>query len=176
MNDLDPDGLRALFDEDEWEALCDNCGLCCFYKIEDEDTEEVFFTTVFCPFLSLENQSCEVYPERFKRMPSCVKIAPETIRRQSAWMPTSCAYRCVAESRPIAPWHPLLHRSPEELALQPPLQTLREKLAALHLLPARAGIHKPSSHQRLKRWAKKGNPERVDFQSWLMRNVFPGEI
>lgn len=176
MSEISPDKLRSLFDEDEWEALCDNCGVCCFYKIEDEDTGEVFFTSVRCPYLSLDNRRCEVYVDRFKRMPTCVKIAPETIKRQSAWMPMTCAYRCLAESRPIPPWHPLLQFSPEELESQRSLRTLREKLEALNLLPGYSNPNEPNIHKKLKRRAKKGQPESPDFETRLIENVFPEEI
>jgi uncharacterized protein len=43
---------------EEWEALCDGCGICCMYKIEDEDTGEIELTSVACRFLDLENVTC----------------------------------------------------------------------------------------------------------------------
>lgn len=176
MEKFEATRLNALFDDDEWEALCDNCGICCFYKVEDEDTEEVFFTSIHCPHLSMVHHGCEVYNERFKRMPTCVKIAPETIQRQSTWMPITCAYRCIAESRPIAPWHPLLQLSPDELEVQPALKTLREKLDTLNLLPDHTSAKEPKTHQKLKRRAIKGQPENPNFESTLIENIFLDEI
>ena len=115
--------------EDEWEMLCDNCGLCCLYKVQDEDTGEIFFTSVVCPFLNKENFRCVCYPERFQKMPTCTKISPESLPGIVRWMPKSCAYRCLFEGNALPDWHPLnMDTSPEALAL-------KEKLADICVRP-----------------------------------------
>lgn len=160
--------LRQIFSDEEWELLCDQCGVCCFYKIEDEDTEEIFYTTVYCPFLSLPLARCEVYPERFQRMPSCVKIAPETIQRQAKWMPASCAYRRIVENRPLPAWHPLFRQTDADSL------RLIEKLKGMGLTPAGPpGGDEPAGIRKLKRRAKKGRPDDPDFVDTLTSSVFP---
>ncbi len=39
--------------KDEWESLCDGCGLCCMVKLQDEDTDQVFITNVGCRYLEM---------------------------------------------------------------------------------------------------------------------------
>ena len=58
--------LPQIFSDEEWELLCDQCGVCCFYKIEDEDTEEIFFTMVYCSqFFSRIYHSKRFNPSEF---------------------------------------------------------------------------------------------------------------
>ena len=104
MNKID---LKLLFTEAEWEKLCDHCGICCLYKIEDYDTGEYRYTRIACPFLDIEKGICLSYLERFKKMPTCAKISAETLEISHIWMPRHCAYRCLYEKRPLPSWHPL---------------------------------------------------------------------
>ncbi|MET0343629.1 MAG: YcgN family cysteine cluster protein [Polyangiales bacterium] len=90
----------------EWESLCDGCGKCCLHKLEDEDTGRVHLTVVACKLLDVPSCRCTRYPERKKLVPGCVRITAKNLR--SLELPSSCAYRCVDEGRPLPAWHPLV--------------------------------------------------------------------
>ncbi len=96
----------------EWESLCDGCGRCCLNKLEDWDTGEIVFTTVACALLDSGACRCKNYEHRAEVVPDCVTLTPETVRKIT-WLPPSCAYRKVAEGRPLSWWHHLVSGSAE---------------------------------------------------------------
>ena len=97
----------AQMSSDEWEALCDGCGLCCLVKIEDEDSGEVYNTSVSCRQLDIENCRCGDYKNRLSDVSMCIKVTLENIA-QLHWLPETCAYKCLYENWPLPLWHPLI--------------------------------------------------------------------
>ena len=95
----------------EWESLCDGCAQCCIIKFEDVDTKEIFYTDVVCQLLDLGTCRCSRYIERSRLVPTCLALTPDLVR-QLKWMPATCAYRLLAEGKPLPWWHPLVSGNP----------------------------------------------------------------
>ncbi len=74
----------------EWESLCEQCGLCCFEKIEDEDGT-IFFTATPCRYLDVVSRECKIYDRRFEICPECVKLTEELVR-EIRWLHDDCGY------------------------------------------------------------------------------------
>ncbi len=96
----------------EWEALCDGCAQCCIVKFEDVDTQEIFFTDVVCQLLDPDTCRCTRYSQRSQLVPTCLALTPDLVR-ELGWMPATCAYRLLAEEKPLPWWHPLVSGNPE---------------------------------------------------------------
>ena len=91
----------------EWESLCDGCARCCLIKLQDTDSDAIAYTRVVCRLLDTKACRCTHYPQRHELVDDCVRLTPEGAANFS-WLPVSCAYRTIAEGRPLAAWHPLV--------------------------------------------------------------------
>jgi uncharacterized protein len=96
----------------EWESLCDGCARCCLIKLEDIDTGEIITSDVHCKLLDEKTCRCTDYPNRAVQVPDCIALKPDNVGKIK-WMPVTCAYRRLAEGRPLAWWHPLISGDPE---------------------------------------------------------------
>ena len=92
---------------EEWESLCDGCAKCCLHKLEDIATGELAFTNVACHLLDIDACNCSNYKRRSELVPDCVVLGPQNVA-QLYWMPSTCAYRLLAEGKKLPFWHPLV--------------------------------------------------------------------
>ena len=99
---------------EEWEAICDGCGICCLYKVEYEDTSEVELTNIVCRFLDLDCIRCQLYDDRHSAMPTCIKLTPSEVATIK-WLPETCAYLLIMRGQPLPDWHPLESGNPQSI-------------------------------------------------------------
>jgi len=95
----------------EWESLCDGCGLCCLEKLEDADTGAVSYTNVACRLLDVGTCRCTRYAERKRYVPNCERLTAINIGTLS-WLPSSCAYKLLADGKDLPWWHHLVSGDP----------------------------------------------------------------
>lgn len=103
--------------DDEWESLCDGCGQCCLNKLQDADTDEIYFTNVACNQLNIKTCQCRNYERRFEYEEDCIKLTRENLT-QFNWLPRTCAYRLLGEGKALPAWHPLLSGSKSAMHAQ----------------------------------------------------------
>ena len=101
---------------DEWEALCDGCGLCCLHKLQDEEDDDapVLMTRVVCHCYDLNKTQCSDYANRHINVPGCTAL---TVSRAAEfdWLPETCAYRLRHHNLPLPSWHPLIGGSKDSV-------------------------------------------------------------
>ena len=64
---------------EQWESLCDGCGLCCLVRFEDADTGEIIPTRVHCRLLDAGTCRCSDYVHRKREVPDCITLTPDLI-------------------------------------------------------------------------------------------------
>jgi uncharacterized protein len=84
-------------EDPDWDSRCNQCGRCCFEKIEDE-RGNILYTQTACRFLDVVSRRCKIFERRFEINPSCVKLTPELVRTLR-WLPHDCGYH----SKPVEP-------------------------------------------------------------------------
>lgn len=99
---------------EEWELLCDGCGQCCLVKLEDEESGDIFATSVACRQLDIESCRCKDYKHREQLISSCMVLTP-TAPELFRLLPDTCAYRCIADGRQLPESHPLLTLSEQTI-------------------------------------------------------------
>lgn len=83
------------FTPQEWEAICERCGLCCYYKTWVAG--EWVLSDVPCDYLDPDTHLCTVYEHRHILAPDCVKLEPGVL---PDWLPKGCAYRRIRDEEP----------------------------------------------------------------------------
>lgn len=99
--------------QQQWESLCDGCGKCCLHKLENEDTGKVFYTDIACRYLSNDCR-CQCYSQRAEKVAACLTLRPQDLA-EVTWLPSTCAYRLVAEGKALPAWHPLVSGDPNSV-------------------------------------------------------------
>ncbi len=129
----------------EWESLCDGCGRCCLKKLEDATTGRVAYTDVACKLLDRERCRCTRYADRVRQVPDCVAL-DAAAARAVAWLPSSCAYRRLAEGTTLAWWHPLVSGDASTVR--------RAGISVRGRVLSEADVHPDEIAQRVIRWIK----------------------
>ncbi len=99
---------------EEWESLCDRCAQCCVHKVQDEDTDTVYYTNIACEHLDLNTYTCKAYATRRLTVPDCVCLS-RCGADEFHWLPPTCAYRLLAEGKNLPDWHPLVSGDPDSV-------------------------------------------------------------
>ncbi len=104
---------KALKDlsHEEWESICCHCGQCCLIKLQDENSDDVYYTDIVCRYFNLASKMCKEYQNRCQLVPSCLKLTPENLGKIS-WIPDTCAYNILYKTGDLPPWHPLITGKP----------------------------------------------------------------
>ena len=94
--------------DDEWEALCDGCGVCCLVKyLDDDDVALTEYTDVACQLLDCQTGACRDYTHRKQYVPDCIRLTYDMLA-DMLWLPRHCAYKRLYLGQDLPAWHRLV--------------------------------------------------------------------
>lgn len=99
----------AQMSHDEWESLCDGCGLCCLNKLIDDENESLYYTNVACHLLDCNTGKCSNYAQRKQYVRDCIELNIDNLQQAQAWLPNTCAYKRLYQGKDLPHWHPLVN-------------------------------------------------------------------
>jgi uncharacterized cysteine cluster protein YcgN (CxxCxxCC family) len=76
------------FNSQEWEAICEHCGRCCYEKYEYRG--KIFYSDTPCEYLDPETNLCRIYHQRSELNPDCARLTPGLV--QTGILPNDCPY------------------------------------------------------------------------------------
>lgn len=82
------DNNESKMSREEWDAICEQCGRCCYEKLSYRG--KILYTQTPCRHLDTETGLCTIYPERFKLHPECTQLTTELAR--AGVLPDDCPY------------------------------------------------------------------------------------
>ncbi|MBR7887907.1 YcgN family cysteine cluster protein [Marinomonas sp. A79] len=141
--------------KDEWESLCDGCGKCCLQKLQDDETEEVFYTNLSCKQLNIATCQCKVYESRQAKVADCITLTPDQID-DFQWLPDTCSYRVLHETKELPNWHPLVVGSRKEM--------MRQGLTVEHYAVNESTVDEEEWDTHIIKWVH-GMPEPYDMNT-----------
>ena len=50
----------AKISQEEWEKICLRCGRCCLLKLQDDDTDEIYYTNVICHYYDIASSILKI--------------------------------------------------------------------------------------------------------------------
>lgn len=129
----------------EWESLCDGCARCCLVKLQDGVDGSTEYTDVACRLLDCETCRCTDYANRRAAVPDCVVLTADTIGALG-WMPSTCAYRLLAEGKDLPWWHPLVSGDPDTVH--------RAGISVRHRVLSEAELDEDALEDRIVDWPR----------------------
>src|SRR5258708_20376145 len=82
----------AQMSKQEWESLCDGCGMCCVNKLEYEGTGELAQTHTCCKLLDPKTARCRDYQNPKKTSPRSIQLTPKGVAKTACLPTTPCLH------------------------------------------------------------------------------------
>ncbi len=74
----------------------------------------MYYTRAACSLLDINSCRCKDYDNRHSLIPDCIQLSIKNAHYFD-WLPSTCAYRLLAEGEPLPDWHPLITGDPDSV-------------------------------------------------------------